>query len=243
MIEGKDISKEFAHIDYTQNHYDKLFGECPLIKDLPSLENTIIAGGFVNIAIDDDLYYMDFATSDIDLFVAGPNAEKDMAQIFKFFDDHNAKYKAYFGVINIYLPDYPRNFQLIWQDKKDVFACIARFHSSHVKCGFYMGKLYVMPDCMYTIRTRIALIDEASISAFTMRKIMKRGYIPFNYEEHIGKDLSMYPSVIQKETALKKLETDPFITSEQATKTIKMLNFDRRQQIICPEIIQFYNNL
>lgn len=240
MIEGK-TDRRYAHIDNNYDHYMKLFVECPFLKNFPVLRNTIIAGGFINIAIDDDLSYTDFKTSDIDIFVTGDGAEQDLVEIFDFFDDYNAEYKQYYNIINVYLPNYSRNFQVIWQDKKDVFACISRFHSSHVKCGLYNGKIYIMPDCEYTIHSKIALIDENSINAYTMQKIMKRGYIPFNYENYIGKDLSQYPSVTKKKFTQELVENATKITSKEAKNIIKKINFNRKPQIICPEIIQMYN--
>ena len=68
------------------SHYKKLFKECPFLENMPELENTIVAGGIINVALDNELDYISFPTSDIDIFVAGPNGKKRMTFLHVYQD-------------------------------------------------------------------------------------------------------------------------------------------------------------
>lgn len=240
LLEQHDGTKQYAKIDHNENHYAKLFQECPFLQNLPKLENTIAAGGIVNIALDDNLSYETFQSSDIDIFVTGKNGKNDCVKLFQYLDSLDAKYKKFVDMINAYLPNYNRSIQIIWQDKKDIFACISRFHSSHVKCGLSNGTIFIMPDCEYTLQNKIALIDENTINAYTLSKIIKRGYIPFNYENFIMTDLSNYPSVLSRQHMTRNVDDETYINSQEALEYIKIANFDRKPQCVCPELICKY---
>lgn len=240
LSEQHDGTQQHAKIDVDKNHYTKLFKECPFLQNLPKLENTIVAGGIVNIALDDKLSYDSFPTSDIDIFVTGSTGMDDCIKLFQYFDTLDAKYKKFADMVNAYLPNYNRSIQIIWQDKKDIFACISRFHSSHVKCGLSNGIIYTMPDCVYTLRNRIAIVDENTINAYTLSKIIKRGYIPFNYENFMTTDLSNYPSVLSRQQMSKNVDDETHMNSKEALTYIKIANFDRKPQCLCPELICKY---
>ena len=56
--------------------YNKLYTTCPYLETLPEDEDMIVAGGFINIAVDNELSYEQFPSSDIDIFICGKNYGK-----------------------------------------------------------------------------------------------------------------------------------------------------------------------
>lgn len=224
-----------------RGEYSKLFTECPILTKLPHLphlDNIIVAGGFINIALDDCLEYENFPTSDIDIFVVGKNGRETIQQLLSFFDKFGARYKECYGIINVQLPSYHREIQIIWHDKNNVYDMIAHFHTSNVKCGFYMGKLIMMPDCAYTLRTKVAIIDETNINAYTLEKIIMRKYLPYGFEQYIGKDFSKFPSVIEKKKFKQEFESLKSMNSRDVMQHInEPVHFNHNVSIICPELL------
>lgn len=225
-------------IKFPRHHavYKKLYMECPYLKTLPQDTNIIVAGGFINIAIDDNLDYCDYPNSDIDIYIAEEDGYENLIYILKFFDAYGAMYKNNGGIIQVYLPNYNRVFQIVWINRNNVYDCIARFNSSNTKCGLHCGSIIAMPDCMYTIKTKIALIDEQNINAHTIKKIIDKKYIPHNFEKYICKDLDAYSSVKRHSDKMKLLSTKLMISSTQILNEVKNpITFKRTPCKICSE--------
>lgn len=214
----------------TENNdiYDKLFSECKYLKDFPNLKDVIVAGGFINIAIDPTLKYSDFSTSDIDIFICGKDYEKQLKVVLEFFDKMGAKYKKYYDIINVYIPDYSRNFQIICTDKESVFNVITNFHTSNVKCGLYNGKIMITPDCKIALDSKKALINPMNINAYTLSKIIKRGYHPINYEKYEHTPLNNdFHSISSRERLSSEINDAPYVDSKLIMDTCKTCDFKK----------------
>jgi hypothetical protein len=200
---------ECAHVLPPDNPcYTKIYEECPILTKLPYSPDVIVAGGFINIGLDRQLEYQNYPNSDIDIFVTSKDARQ---YLIEFFDDLHAQYKLSVGVINVYVPNYPRKFQLIYV-KKSVIRILVDFHSSHVRCGLYMDQLIMLPDCRYTLKNRCVVIDNKQITAKTLLKIIGRNYQPLGYENYTVSDLQNKPSVQKDLEKEKALEEAPFVT-------------------------------
>lgn len=221
-LHGKeDIPMECLIETTSQATYDKLFEECPLLKQFPYQDNIIIAGGFINIAMDDMLRYSDFPTSDIDVFICNVNMTETLAKVLKFFDGLHATYKEYSNIINVYLPDYYRNFQIICVNKLTVSDVIAYFHSSNVKCGIHNGVLKATPDCICTLNTKLAFVDRKRISAHTLWKILQRGYTPYNMPNINRDELLTFRSVTHRSEIDENIRQSPELSSASLIEKIK----------------------
>lgn len=228
LFQKKNIPMECLCEEYSEEVYQKLYTECPYLADFPHFDNVIVAGGFINIALDSSLKYSDFPTSDIDIFICNENMHETLGQVLKFFDNLGAKYKEYSKIINVYLPNYHRNFQIICIKHKTVSNVIAYFHSSHVKCGLHNGIIKMTPDCICSYRNKIAILDRKNLNAYTLLKLLKRGYTPLGLE-HIREDeLMSYKSVTHRKDLEQQIEEKKYVTSEELLDRIKYpCNFAR----------------
>jgi len=237
-IENINIPKRLF-IELPPNHpsYEKLYKECPMIKDFPEIEGVGIAGGFINIAVDHDLEYSKFPTSDIDIFIMTPENDKEnnysgmkerLSLILKFFDGFGAKYKNYFdGIVNVYIPNYHRNFQIICHNETKLITTVVKFHASNVKCYLQKGILRLAPECEMTIRTKYAIINK-EIDAYTTAKILKRGYKISNYENLSIEELEKFNSFVRHDALNKVLEKNLLLESDKILDEVrKPCNFSQ----------------
>jgi len=163
----------------------KIYDECPIIKELSLDEHTIIAGGFICLACN-NLDYKDFPDSDIDIFVCGQDNPKSFYDILNKFDKLGAKFKDYRNVMDIKIPDYHRTFQLIWLNDKTVYECIKNFYGSYVKCGLYQNEIIMTPDCEFSMRTKNVILSNENIPMRLIHKMRMKGFNPIipNKEPH-----------------------------------------------------------
>lgn len=194
--------------------YQKLYNECPYLKNFPALKNSIVAGGFINIAIDKDLNYNDYPTSDIDIFVCGMDNKNDLEILVNYFDQLDAKYKTYRNIINVYIPNYNRNFQIIWTMKETIYDCLAYFHASHLKCGLFNDNIILSLDCEYTINSKISIINDRYVNAYTLSKIISRNYCVPEYAKYDNNELQKFKSITDRSELEEIITSSPFTTSE-----------------------------
>lgn len=222
----KPIDKKYMiTLQHDDMRYKKLYDACPIISNFPKLENTIIAGGIINIAMDTTLNYIDFPTNDIDIFVCGSSSKNELVSVLDYFNKLGATFKTYYQIINAYVPNYHRTFQIIWHHTNTVYDCITNFHASHVKCGLYMGDLIMTPDCQYSLCNKISIIADKKTNAYTLKKIIKRGYVPLNYGKYTLAGLEIYDSV-------KKHDNDVCMIEQQKNVSFDKLMEDREYPII-----------
>lgn len=153
---------------------DKLLNICPFIFDenFPWSDSMILAGGIINLVLDETLNPEDYPSSDIDIFVM--NDSQQVQKLCNFFAKLNGTYKQYYGLINIYVPDYNRTFQIINHFGKDVLSILNSFNYSYLKCAYYNHEFVMLPDCEYSIQYKIAI--PRSLNAYTIVKTLKKGY-------------------------------------------------------------------
>jgi hypothetical protein len=187
--------KHMITLQHDDPRYKKLYDECPILSNFPKLENTIVAGGSINIAMDNTLDYSNFPTSDIDIFVCGASNKNELISVLEYFNKLGATFKTFHQIINVYVPNYHRTFQIIWHHVNTVYDCIAGFHASHVKCGLYKGDLIMTPDCQYSLINKISIVTDGKTNAYTLKKIIKRGYLPLNYGKYTLDELETYDSI------------------------------------------------
>lgn len=184
-----DLMVTFPENEQNQGYYLKLYRECPMLRQLTQIDNIIVAGGFINIAMDRSLKYDQYPTSDIDIFVNKINTTETIRSLMEFFDNFHAEYKCRRNIVNVYIPGYTRHFQIVCTSNENVNDILAGFHTCHVKCGLRKGLLIMTPDCQFAIRnkmttlfkdqTKINIIrsnDRRSTSFRHICKIMNRGY-------------------------------------------------------------------
>lgn len=237
LMQKKNIPMECLYEEQSEEVYHKLYMECPYLADFPHFNNVIVAGGFINIALDSSLKYSDFPTSDIDIFICNENMHETLGNVLKFFDSLGAKYKEYSKIVNVYLPNYHRNFQIICIKHKTVSNVISYFHSSHVKCGLHNGIIKMTPDCICSYRNKIAILDRRNLNAYTLLKLIKRGYTPLGLEHIRADELLSYKSVTHRKDLEQQIEEKEYVTSEELLERIKYpCNFARyRTSCDCSE--------
>lgn len=225
LMDEEMITSKYATIIKDSKKYEKLFAECSLIKKIPKLEHVIIAGGFVNIALDDNLHYDDFPNSDIDIFVCGKDHMDEFEKILQFFEGLHAKYKMFNGIVNVYIENYKRNFQIICHENyENVYSCISNFHSSNLKCGYYNNQLIMMPDCAYTLQNKIAFINNYNINAFTLQKTIKRGYVPMDYTLDLN-NIETYLSIKNHNELNQRIIESEYVTYKKVLQDVKPIQF------------------
>lgn len=199
LLNREHIPIELLYDVPHQKYYDKLFTACPYLKDMPQDEDMIVAGGFINIALDKQLKYKDYPTSDIDIFICQTRMKYVLKQLLKYFDSLHATYKMFVrDIVNVFIPGYPRNFQIIFSEYESVSDIISYFHTSNVKCGLHKGVLKTTPDCYYAIKSGRTAIESTMINAYTLKKILHRGYEPMNCANYKERDFNdSYESIVQ----------------------------------------------
>lgn len=226
---GKPLLLEYLH-EVAKDHpaYQKLFTECPYLRDLPQDQDLIVSGGFINIALDQTLDYKEFTTSDIDIFICGQKMMEILGRVLEYFDTLDATYKEYDNIVNVYLPDYSRNFQIICVDNPNVCDVLARFHASHVKCGLHCGQLKMTPDCGPSIRYKVAIVKRGQLTMSTLVKILKRGYTIKGMERYKLSDILPLDDQLHEKTIAQKLEKcQPICSGEVASRIIGPCNFSQ----------------
>lgn len=203
--------------------YNKIYHACPYLHQLPRSEQIIIAGGFINIGIDSQLNYDDLPTSDIDIFVTSYDAYK---QVITYFDTLNAQYKLLFDIVNVFLPNYSRKFQIIHVANQSVVQILLGFHSSHVKCGLYLGMIILTPDCLHAVKNHCVFIDKKQITAKTLYKIIQRNYRPLGLEHLKVKDILDKPTIKRDAEIEKSLQTQNYVTSETCLRLTTPIDFN-----------------
>lgn len=211
---------DFYEIPKEHEAYEKLYNECFILRFFPHCDNIAIAGGFMNIALDKTLHYSDFPTSDIDIFICETNMKEDLHNVLTFFDSLGATYKEYSKIINVYVPNYNRNFQIICIKKKNVYDIVNDFHTSNVKCCLHNGIIKVTQDYFPLLENRIAIIDRHNITANTLSKIINRGYSVKGLEHVTLDDLGDYKSLEHRKELEEKIEALQLITSGDVMKLV-----------------------
>ena len=221
--------------------YTKLYNACPYLKNIPLHNGTIVAGGFINLALDDTLKYEDYPTSDIDIFV--PALERidniftvsnkykmEVQKLIEYFNTYHATFTRFGDIINVSIPEYKRNFQIMCVYRDNPYNILKHFHSDHLKCGFRSFSLdptshilFMFPECKNSIETRIVRINRNNINSYTLTKILKRGYIVENMRPYSIDELETFPVCMTKQDIIKKSR---YIELEPIKNNIGICNFN-----------------
>ena len=139
-----------------------------------SWENLTICGGMIGKMLSKGTKYYP-ETSDFDIYVYGKEArdrEDTVRRVVKFFGNRGAWFICKNCVIDIFIPGFPRNFQVISGNFCSVDDILYSFDLSHIQAAVVgsNGQVLVVPEFLASQRFQLTQIDE---SKFKMKRILK----------------------------------------------------------------------
>jgi len=88
-------------------------------------------------------------------------------------------------------------------------------------------------DCEYSLKTGIALINYKNITAHTLLKIMKRNYIPHNFEDAQSQDLLLCKSIEQHQKIDETIKKQSNETITEVLNELYPITFQRYRDSQC----------
>ncbi len=158
--------------------------------DLP---NNNICGGSVLACLDKFSVKSLKKLSDLDIFITVGSTKEEIKENFnktvEYFDKkyHGGVYYALLGsMVNVYLKNNERKFQILSTAFKDIYDTISSFDLTNIKLGFCYEKgsphLYMHVDSIYTITKRTASITKMNSHKISRSiKTLLKGYNLENY--------------------------------------------------------------
>lgn len=138
-----------------------------------SWDNIAICGGMVGKLLSHGTKYYP-ESSDFDMYVYGKDArdrEDVVRRIVKFFGTYNAWFICKHAVIDVFIPGFPRNFQIIAGNFCNIDDILYSFDLSHIQAAISnLSAIYVTPEFLASQKYQITQIDE---SKFTMKRLLK----------------------------------------------------------------------
>ena len=141
-----------------------------------SWDNVVISGGMPSKMLSRATKYYP-ETSDIDIYVYGKeqrDREDAIRRIIKFFADHKAWFVVKAAVIDIFIPGFARNFQLICGNYNTIDDILFSFDLTHIQVAMAMVdndiKVWCTPEYLAAMKYQITQVDE---SKFKMRRVLK----------------------------------------------------------------------
>ena len=138
-----------------------------------SWENLAICGGMVGKLMSGGTKYYP-ESSDFDIYVYGKDSrdrEDTIRRVVKFFGNHKAWFLCRNSVIDIFIPGFPRNFQIIAGNFGTVDDILYSFDLSHIQAAIVgPAQVLVTPEFLAAQKYQITQIDE---SKFKMKRILK----------------------------------------------------------------------
>lgn len=146
--------------------------------------NVMFAGGLLSAMMEQKYDPLNFAKSDIDLFITD---SKDYERVYNYFKSKFNKVYSfgyiYSNVINIITPEFNRSIQLIGlfdSKNKKTFesfeAVLKGFDLSHCQVGFTGNNIIYTDEFMNTMKNRISTISGDKVHAYRIVKAVQRGY-------------------------------------------------------------------
>lgn len=167
------------------DRYKILFND--LLDDIDFNSRFVVAGGSVNICLDQQIPLVDQKTkkqivTDLDIFLVGclESQKESLNELLRYFarkfgpenlyicDAHSIKY--------IWIADTIYHIQIIGTVHKNGYQVVNYFDLSHVKCWFDGKSFYKTPDCDISIRSKVSHAMISPLKKLRIYKTISRGY-------------------------------------------------------------------
>ena len=186
--------------------------------------NVVFAGGSVMKIIDTNYMPKYGRQSDLDMFIIGKTYEEKKEtfdRIIKWFeniDPVTGKTNVFFSmigsVVNIYIKNVKRVFQIISSDAKSPFDVIDRFDLTHIQWCIHNNKLYGTPGACQSLREKTSYVN--NVPRLNEERFIKALY--YGYDVHYtaeAKDVADITQLLGKITCPKTGNkiTNPLLTN------------------------------
>jgi hypothetical protein len=182
------------HCIYNETNREKVYHD-RFIKLLdgiilpPSDLNYIVAGGSINLILDQTLDLDQYPLSDIDIFLYGSEQvltlERILNWIISTYGQKNIYLHRIMSVHSIWINDKRRSIQLILTNYEDPYDIVKSFDFTHLKCWYQNNNFYQTLDCYYSILTKKSSTITLSPNPLRIHKTISRGYIIHYPMSHI----------------------------------------------------------
>lgn len=155
------------------------------------LRNCIFAGGMPTRVLNADYNVATARKSDGDAFVLGPDNEAKydaFKQVASHFETPGTFYAVRGSLVNTYILDVPRKFQLISGNHTNAWQVLTKFDTTHIQWMFADGKFYGTPAACRSLRYKIA--EPAAIHKVQADRMIKTLCL--------GYDIAYTPELITK---------------------------------------------
>lgn len=161
----------------------KLFHEATygILDDTFPRKDIVFAGGFVEKILTGKI--INHSQSDIDIFVLGSTHEKKKATfeaLLAWFDskfNKNIYYTFRGSVVNIYIVDFKRKFQIIINNNHSIFSILEKFDMSHIGWAYDMECFWGLPEAVESLQTKCTIpMNLVRASAVRFVKALYSGY-------------------------------------------------------------------
>jgi hypothetical protein len=171
---------ETSENDLAKERFKLLFGD--LLDGFEIKNDFVIAGGSINICLDNSIDIDQNRNTDLDIFLMGTEAEQknSLNYILKYFIDKFGISRIYMNEMSaikyLWISDTCYHIQIIGTTYKSADEIISYFDMSHVKCWYNGNKFYKSIDCNLSIKSKITFASIIPISDVRAYKTIKRGY-------------------------------------------------------------------
>lgn len=190
----------------------------------------IVAGGLVNLILDQTLDLDQYPLSDIDIFLYGTQEQQKqtleliLEWIISTYDKDNIYTHRIMSVQTIWINNKKRAIQLIDTNNENPYDIVKNFDLTHLKCWFKNNKFYQTLDCYHTILTKKSYTAAILLKPIRLYKTILRRYkIYYPIDNSNLCDQNFDNITIQKYQLMTKIYQDLLPKSENS-KIINVIN-------------------